>query len=100
VGKRCAKLRSTAATSAAHGNVSVHCRTGWVSDELGHGDVEPLSGQPMLEVRSRPHGQLLYPKVGKDETLDTTCNPLEGSEKISSHYIIDNTTNDVDNNLL
>jgi hypothetical protein len=27
-------------------------------DEVGHGDVEPLAGQPMLEVAQQAHGQL------------------------------------------
>jgi hypothetical protein len=29
-------------------------------DELGHGEVEPLSGQPMLEVAQEAHDRLSF----------------------------------------
>src|SRR5713226_2799152 len=44
-GNRCAKLRSTAATKAAQGNVSAHCRSGWVA---GTKSATRMCGPPPL----------------------------------------------------
>src|SRR5215475_1208085 len=66
VGKRCAKLRSTATTNAAHGNVSADCRTGWVSGTKSATAMwNPWPVNQCWRWRSRRMVASPYPEVGK-----------------------------------